>query len=44
MGDSRKNIREFPEDVQKAVGYALQLVQGGETFAPGMQEVRVLRL
>ena len=31
MGDSRKNIREFPEDVQKSVGYALQLVQAGET-------------
>ncbi|MDF5715943.1 MAG: type II toxin-antitoxin system RelE/ParE family toxin [Rhizonema sp. NSF051] len=31
MGDSRKNIRAFPEEVQKAVGYALQLVQAGET-------------
>ncbi len=31
MGDSRKNIRKFPEEVQKAVGYALQLVQAGET-------------
>jgi phage-related protein len=31
MGDSRKNIRAFPEEVQKAVGYALQLVQSGET-------------
>ncbi|MEZ2301568.1 MAG: type II toxin-antitoxin system RelE/ParE family toxin [Microcoleus sp.] len=31
MGDSRKNIREFPEEVQKVVGYALQLVQAGET-------------
>jgi phage-related protein len=31
MGDSRKNIREFPQEVQKAVGYALQLVQAGET-------------
>jgi phage-related protein len=31
MGDSRKCIREFPEDVQKSVGYALQLVQAGET-------------
>lgn len=31
MGDSRKNIREFPDDVQKSVGYALQLVQAGET-------------
>jgi phage-related protein len=31
MGDSRKNIRQFPEDVQKSVGYALQLVQAGET-------------
>lgn len=31
MGNSRKNIREFPSEVQKAVGYALQLVQAGET-------------
>ena len=31
MGDSRRNIREFPSDVQKTVGYALQLVQAGET-------------
>lgn len=31
MGDARKNIRAFPQEVQKAVGYALQLVQAGET-------------
>jgi phage-related protein len=31
MGDSRKNIRKFPEDVRASVGYALQLVQAGET-------------
>ncbi|MUH01770.1 type II toxin-antitoxin system RelE/ParE family toxin [Scytonema sp. UIC 10036] len=31
MGDARKNIREFPSEVQKAVGYALQLVQAGKT-------------
>ena len=31
MGNTRKNIREFPSEVQKAVGYALQLVQAGET-------------
>ncbi|MBW4475699.1 MAG: type II toxin-antitoxin system RelE/ParE family toxin [Tolypothrix brevis GSE-NOS-MK-07-07A] len=31
MGNARKNIREFPSEVQKAVGYALQLVQAGET-------------
>ncbi|MHC5823615.1 MAG: type II toxin-antitoxin system RelE/ParE family toxin [Nostoc sp.] len=31
MGNSRKNIREFPSEVQKAVGFALQLVQAGET-------------
>ena len=31
MGDSRKNIRSFPDDVQTSVGYALQLVQAGET-------------
>ena len=31
MGDSRKNIRAFPQEVRAAVGYALQLVQAGET-------------
>jgi len=31
MGNSRKNIREFPEQVRVSVGYALQLVQAGET-------------
>ena len=31
MGDSRKNIREFPEEVRASMGYALQLVQAGET-------------
>lgn len=31
MGDSRKNIREFPEEVRVSIGYALQLVQAGET-------------
>ena len=31
MGDSRKNIRGFPQEVRAAVGYALQLVQAGET-------------
>lgn len=31
MGDSLKNIRSFPEDVRISVGYALQLVQAGET-------------
>ncbi|MBO3458566.1 type II toxin-antitoxin system RelE/ParE family toxin [Aetokthonos hydrillicola Thurmond2011] len=30
MGDSRKNIREFPEQVRASMGYALQLVQAGE--------------
>jgi phage-related protein len=29
MGDSRKRIREFPLEVQKRVGDALQLVQFG---------------
>jgi phage-related protein len=33
MGDSRKNIRSFPDEVQASVGYALQLVQAGETPA-----------
>ena len=31
MGDSRKNIRSFPEEVRASVGFALQLVQAGET-------------
>jgi phage-related protein len=31
MGDSRKNIREFPGEVRVSIGYALQLVQAGET-------------
>ncbi|GBF81051.1 type II toxin-antitoxin system RelE/ParE family toxin [Aphanothece sacrum] len=31
MGDSRKNIREFPEGVRVSIGYGLQLVQAGET-------------
>lgn len=31
MGDARKNIRSFPDEVQTSVGYALQLVQAGET-------------
>jgi phage-related protein len=31
MGDSRKNIRSFPDEVRAAVGYALQSVQAGDT-------------
>ena len=31
MGNSRKNIRDFPEQARASVGYALQLVQAGET-------------
>jgi len=31
MGNSRKNIRAFPQEVRASVGYALQLVQAGET-------------
>lgn len=31
MGDSRKNIRAFPQEVRASVGYALQLVQAGES-------------
>ncbi len=31
MGDSCKNIRSFPVEVRTSVGYALQLVQAGET-------------
>ena len=31
MGNSRKNIREFPTEVRLSVGYALQLAQAGET-------------
>jgi phage-related protein len=31
MGDSLDNIRSFAPEVRTAVGYALQLVQAGET-------------
>jgi phage-related protein len=31
MGNSLDNLRDFPPDVRTAVGYALQLVQAGET-------------
>ena len=31
MGDSLDNIRSFTPEVRTAVGYALQLVQAGET-------------
>jgi phage-related protein len=31
MGDSLDNLREFPPEVRTAIGYALQLVQAGET-------------
>ncbi|HEY9701328.1 MAG TPA: type II toxin-antitoxin system RelE/ParE family toxin [Allocoleopsis sp.] len=31
MGDSRQNMRDFPQKVRISIGYALQLVQGGET-------------
>jgi phage-related protein len=31
MGDSRKNVKVFPDEVRASVGYALQLVQAGET-------------
>ena len=31
MGNSRKNIRDFPEQARASLGYALQLVQAGET-------------
>jgi len=31
MGDSLKNIRCFPENVRSSIGYALQLIQAGET-------------
>ena len=33
MGDALDNIRLFPQEVRTAVGYALQLVQAGETPA-----------
>jgi phage-related protein len=33
MGDSRKNIRSFPDEVRTSIGDALQLVQAGETPA-----------
>jgi phage-related protein len=29
VGDSKKNLKEFPEDVKDAMGYALQIAQWG---------------
>jgi phage-related protein len=30
IGDSREEIHEFPDDVQKLIGYALHLAQSGD--------------
>jgi len=32
MGDSRKRLSEFPEEVQSEVGYALYLAECGEPY------------
>ena len=31
LGDSLKNLKEFPEEVKDGIGYALHKTQGGET-------------
>ena len=31
MGSSKEDLKEFPEDVQDAVGYALYVIQLGDT-------------
>ena len=31
VGDSKKRLLEFPTDVRRKIGYALEEVQGGET-------------
>lgn len=31
IGDSKERLKEFPEDVQKGIGYALGFAQRGET-------------
>ncbi len=33
IGSSLKNLKEFPEDVQNVIGYALELAQKGEKHA-----------
>ena len=30
IGDSKKRLKEFPEEVQKGVGYALHFAQNGD--------------
>ena len=49
LGDSRKQLRLFPEKVRKDVGYQLERVQRGEEpedakflvgVGPGVQEIR----
>lgn len=49
-GSSRKDIREFPREVQLQVGYQLHRVQEGKeptdwkpmgTIGPGVKEIRV---
>jgi phage-related protein len=47
LGDTRKRIREFPDEMRNKIGYALQLAQGGETHEnakpfkgyPGVMEI-----
>jgi phage-related protein len=50
LGDSLKNLREFPEDAKHDVGYQLDKVQRGEqpddfkpmpTIGKGVEEIRV---
>jgi phage-related protein len=48
IGDSKKRLKEFPEEVQDEIGYALQKVQEGLTprsakplkgFSPAVMEI-----
>jgi len=50
LGDSLKNLRQFPKDVRQDAGYQLEKVQDGETpddFKPmpsigmGVEEIRI---
>ena len=50
LGDSRKALREFPQDARREAGYQLELVQLGlpaEDFKPmlpvgkGVEEIRI---
>lgn len=43
LGDSLKNIREFPEEVKKEIGHALYLIQNGKT-PPSVKPFKGMKL